>query len=246
MKKLIIAVSFLCVINSGFAQTFITKAKIEFERKTNNWKQYEGDGDNAWIDQLKKSVPQYSLHYFDFSFDGTKSIYKPGKESPTPTSAFFRDGPAYENVVYNDYAANMFTTNKQVFENNYLIHDTLSKIKWKITSETRMIAGFNCRRAETILMDSVYIVAFYTEEIMVSGGPEGFNGLPGMILGVAMPRTAVTWFATKVELTTVKETDFKIPTKGKKTTVASLNKDINGLVSRWGKYAHRFVWFISI
>jgi GLPGLI family protein len=31
-------------------------------------------------------------------------------------------------------------------------------------------------------MDSVFIVAFYTDQIVTSGGPESFNELPGMIL----------------------------------------------------------------
>jgi GLPGLI family protein len=245
MKKILIAISFSFILKSGFCQQFITKGRIEFERKVNNYKQFEGE-DNSWIEQIKKMVPQYTIDYFDFVFDGNRSIYKPGRESPTPRNAFMGTPPASENIVYNDYATNMFTSSKQVFENSYLLHDTMPAIKWKITSETRMIAGFNCRRAETILMDSVYIVAFYTDEIMATGGPEGFNGLPGMILGIAMPRTAITWFATKLELSTVKETDFKIPAKGKKATRASMKADIDGLVTRWGKYAHRFVWLVSI
>ena len=32
------------------------------------------------------------------------------------------------------------------------------------------------------MCDTVYVVAFYTEDIPVSGGPEMFGGLPGMIL----------------------------------------------------------------
>jgi GLPGLI family protein len=49
-----------------------------------------------------------------------------------------------------------------------------------------VIAGFNCRRANAMIMDSIYVVAFYTDEILTTGGPESFSGLPGMILGVAL------------------------------------------------------------
>jgi GLPGLI family protein len=81
---------------------------------------------------------------------------------------------------------------------------------------------------------------------MATGGPENFSGLPGMILGIAMPRANVTWFATKLELAEVKETDFKITTRGKKTTIPGLKSDVNELVKRWGKYAHRYMWMIMI
>ena len=45
----------------------------------------------------------------------------------------------------------------------------------------------------------MYIIAFYAENITVSGGPEQFNGLPGMILGVVIPRLHVSYYAQNVE-----------------------------------------------
>lgn len=42
-------------------------------------------------------------------------------------------------------------------------------------------------------------ICFYTDDILVTGGPEGIHGLPGLILGVGIPRLHTTWFATKVE-----------------------------------------------
>ena len=62
-------------------------------------------------------------------------------------------------------------------------------------------------------MDSVYVIAFYTDQITTTGGPESFNGLPGMILGVAIPRINTTWFATKLELVEVKPQDLIAPIK---------------------------------
>ena len=42
-------------------------------------------------------------------------------------------------------------------------------------------------------------------------GPELFTGLPGMILGLAIPRYYTTWFATKVELADIDETKIVPP-----------------------------------
>ncbi len=57
------------------------------------------------------------------------------------------------------------------------MQDSTRKITWKITDEMREIAGFSCRRANAIMLDSIYVVAFYTDQIPVSGGPESFSGL---------------------------------------------------------------------
>ena len=51
----------------------------------------------------------------------------------------------------------------------------LEKIEWKITNDERVIAGLDCRKAVGRIMDSVYVIAFYSEQILVSGGPESFN-----------------------------------------------------------------------
>ena len=93
--------------------------------------------------------------------------------------------------------------------------DSLRKIKWKITDETRDIAGYTCRRANGILLDSVYVVAFYTEKIPISGGPESFSGLPGMMLEVALPHENVIWRATKVTDVPVPPASIVPPKKGK-------------------------------
>ncbi|HUR10441.1 MAG TPA: GLPGLI family protein [Flavitalea sp.] len=243
MKKTLLLFGFLATTIFSHAQ-FLVRGKIEFERKINVHKQFDGDAE--WLNELKKHIPQYNITYFDFLFTGDKSLYKPGKENPDNGRDNWGEGPAKENVVYADYSKNTFTSFKKVFEQNFLVEDSLKKIQWKITSDTRKIAGFECRKATAIIMDSVYVFAFYTDEIIVSGGPESFNGLPGMILGVAIPRISTTWFATKVELTEVAETELKKPVKGKKTDLATLQTTLQTSFKEWGKYMQRNIWFIII
>ncbi len=83
------------------------------------------------------------------------------------------------------------------------------------------------------MFDTVAVFAFYTDEIMVSGGPESITGLPGMILGVGIPKTFTTWFATQVSL----QPNLKSivpPGKGKKSTRQEMFSKINQLAKRWG------------
>jgi GLPGLI family protein len=73
-----------------------------------------------------------------------------------------------------------------------------------------------------------------------------FAGLPGMILEIAVPRLYTTWVATKVQLTTPKETDFGKPQKGKKVSPQELEKTIFSSMKDWGNFASRNVWWVSI
>lgn len=87
---------------------------------------------------------------------------------------------------------------KDVFGSAFNIKDSIAKIKWRLSNENRIIAGFNCRKATGILMDSIYVFAFYTDEITIPGGPCTVNGLPGTILGMTIPRLYTSWMATKI------------------------------------------------
>ncbi|HLX67160.1 MAG TPA: GLPGLI family protein [Puia sp.] len=224
---------------------FLSQGKIEFERKVNQFAQREAiadPGDEAWTEFAKKFMgDKFKTDYFDLLFTRTKTLYRPGRESPDKPNQFFLQPPAQQNVVYADLDQEKAVSQKTVFEQLFLVADTLRRIKWKITDETRPIAGFNCRRANAIIMDSIYVVAFYTDEILTSGGPESFSGLPGMILGVALPHEHVSWFATKVEAVQVPETQVVAPAKGKKITNSGLLETIQKSLKDWGKEGRQFM-----
>lgn len=216
---------------------FLSQGKIEFEKKLNQYAQLEGD--NSWSELQKKSISQFKTTYFDMLFTRTKTLYKPGREGTGTSMGWFSELPAQENTVYSDLEQEKSVSQKKVFEQLFLVQDSIRKIRWKLTDETRTIAGFSCRRANAIIMDSIYVVAFYTDEILTTGGPESFNGLPGMILGVALPHQHVTWFATKVEAVSVTDAQLIPPQKGKKTDNAGLKETVNTALKDWGKYAQR-------
>lgn len=228
------------------AQTqFLSKGKIEFERKINVHKQLDGEENSEWYKEFISKQPKFYTTYFDLQFTGTKTVYKPGRETD-PFRNWWLVGPSKENVVIADLETQLVNSQKKVFEDIYLLQDTIGKIEWKIGEEIRTIAGFECRKAVAIICDSVYVVAFYTDEIAVSGGPESFNGLPGMILGLAIPRLYTTWFATKVELIDPKPTDFNIPTKGKKITEQNLQRVLQSSLKDWGKQGQRNIWWVML
>jgi GLPGLI family protein len=221
---------------------FLSQGKVEFEKKLNQYALIESDNDNSWSDLQKKTLSQFKTTYFDMLFTRTKTLYKPGSREGAGTNmGWFSELPAQENIVYSDFEQEKSVSQKKVFEQQFLVQDSIRKIRWKLTDETRTIAGFSCRRANAIIMDSIYVVAFYTDEILTTGGPESFSGLPGMILGVALPHQHVSWFATKVEAVPVTDAQLVPPQKGKKTDNAGLKETVGAALKDWGKYAQKFL-----
>lgn len=232
-------------------QIYITKGKIEYEKLVNTHKIMDeswGGSDKSILEMFKKSMPPTGTSYFDLYFDKEKSLYKPGREvQVTQRPPDWVGGQANDNVVFNDLGKQTTTTQKNVFENTYLVQDSLRTLNWKITNDTRTIAGLECRRATAVIMDSVFVVAFFTEQILCTSGPEGFNGLPGMILGLAIPRLHMTWYASKLELIDVKDTDLAVPKKGKPINNKDLHKQLQNLMKDWGgRTPQRNIWQIMI
>jgi GLPGLI family protein len=213
------------------AQQFITKAVIEYE-VTSNIQKTMGNG--TFEDMIKDKLPQFKIGYYDFTFADDKSIYKfdhwsdESKKIPT----WWRSGDE-ENVWYCDFKTGKLSMLKNIDGSDLNIQDSLRKMQWRITNDNRVIAGFNCRKAVAIIFDSVYVFAFYTDEIMISGGPCSINGLPGMILGVTIPRLYTSWIATKVVVNDVNENEIKPVNARRNYDMKFLETTINERTKDW-------------
>lgn len=236
--KVLLLLPALCIAMHSRAQ-YTFSGKITYERKVNVHKLWEG---NEWLQQFKDKIPKFLVNYFELSFTPANGYYKPGKEVEMPKLNWGLP-PGAENEVFTDFNTGMVTANKLIYEQRFLIQDSMRKLKWRITNEVRTIADYKCRKAVTKICDSVYVVAFYTDDIAVSGGPEQFGGLPGMILELAIPRLASTWVATSVNVATVKNPEQPSFPKGKKVNFKELEGTLRASFKDWGKEAQRNIWW---
>ena len=245
MKCIITTILLLTVLLTEAQSRFIGSGRIEYERKTNQHRSFENEGENEWVKEIKKSIPKFVSDVFELQFTADRSVYKLAKEN-TDNKYLWNSKPSETDVLIQDLNNKKVSIQRDVFEQTYLLQDSARNLEWRITEETRDIAGFECRKAVTKICDSVYIVAFYTDQILVSSGPESFGGLPGMILGLAVPRLSVTWFATKVELSTPSSIQLNPVQKGKKTTWAKLGSDMQKAIKDWGKEGAALMWRFSL
>ncbi|WP_051416668.1 GLPGLI family protein [Asinibacterium sp. OR53] len=238
-KTLLLALIFVTSIAYTHAQTqFIQSGKIEFEKKLNLQKEIEIA--YPWFENMKDKFPKFVTSYSNLSFRDGKTLYEKGKDSDTKVPFWFDDKNT-EDVIYSDLEHGTFVKKQTVFDSKFLLSDSIRKINWRIFNETRDIAGFECRKAAGIIMDSVYVIAFYTDQIPVSGGPLCFTNLPGMILGIAIPRLNITIMATKLELETPKTDKLVPPPPGrlKKTDYKNFLSTLQKAMGDWGKGGQR-------
>jgi GLPGLI family protein len=227
---------------SANAQQFINSGMIEYEVRINNHRMF---GDGFFAEMFKDKMPNFSTTYYKLTFDNNKTIYKfdrLNEKDKLPWNNY-----PEENVWYNDFNTDKRINQKFVFDQTYILEDSLMKMDWKlIPNETREIAGFVCRKAQTIIFDSVYVFAYYTDEITVSGGPMGIHGLPGMILGITIPRMFSSWIATKLQVNGVNTNIVTAPTKGKKKPAIELQQQIEKVSKNWGTWGRQSIWNIFL
>lgn len=200
------------VLNANAQYAFIpTSGTVHYERKFHilNYlkRNYLNKPDlntwtKMWMDNVVKNGPVELITKHTLKFYDQESVFETVKETYPST---YRDAMGYlpifsESKTYSNFSTNQFHKLLPFGDDEILLVDTIPSVKWKYTDEYRNIAGYDCRRANGLIQDSIYVVAFFTNQIEIPGGPELIQGLPGLILGVSIPKMNINMFASKVEL----------------------------------------------
>lgn len=162
---------------------------------------------------------------------------KPSQGGVSISVSMSGDGDKYMNTKDK-----ISYTEEDIFGDEFVIKDSLPKIAWQITNETKIIGDYNCVKATYIepvskndleayeryqekikngkpsffemkKPEPKTITAWYTSEIPVSFGPNGVWGLPGLIL--QLENENYIYFCTKVSLKNNEKVKIKIPNSGK-------------------------------
>ena len=233
MKSLYLLIIILFFSINATAQQFVDKAEIEFEVNTNVKKNMSNNG---WDEMMKENLSELKTSFWTYSFIDNKSIFKFNRWSEKTRIPKNLKDQDEENSWYYDFNSKTMSSQKQVVGSNIVINDSIAPIEWKLTNENREIAGYNCRKAVGKIFGDVYIFAFYTDDIMISGGPISINGLPGMILGLTIPRLYTSYIATKVNLTVNNTAEIKPITSKKTYSAQEFRNLIEDKTKDWWSY----------
>jgi GLPGLI family protein len=189
-------------------------SKEEIQKEMAIWGKQQGN----WED----------LYLLEFDTKATMYKSKPQEEN---LGYYWRKDEVF---YYRDLTVKRFTDKVTLGDKDYIIKGDLTRTKWKILNELRDIQGFICMKAQT--SHPIYgtpVIAWYTDKIPVAGGPEGFGGLPGMILQLEFNNDDVIIEATKVTFA-ADQKDIVLPSKvkGKASTFLAFADSKNKFIKQ--------------
>jgi len=245
MKRLLIASAMLIAISSS-AQ--VKEGKILYERTMQM--QIRINDDNPAFQNM---IPKERKDKFELLFTEGKSLWQPVEDDGQNDETAFGDGggmrmvfrgPGSNDIIFHNVTDSKKVEQRELADKNFIITDSIRKMSWKVTGETKTILGHNCMKATTqrtqpsmrmtmdngqakreSVTDTLNIVAWFTNEIPGSFGPDIYQGqLPGTILEIDVNNGRSSFKAIeispKVDIAKVKE-----PSKGKKATPEEFAKE---------------------
>ena len=245
MKRLLIASAMLIAISSS-AQ--VKEGKILYERTMQM--QIRISDENPAFQNM---IPRERKDKFELLFTLGKSLWQPVEDDGQGDETTFGEGngmrmvirmPGTDDITFHNIAESKKVEQRELGGKSYIIADSIRKMSWKVAGETKVILGHNCMKATTQrmqesfrmtmdngeakrerVMDTLNIVAWFTNEIPGSFGPEMYQGqLPGTILEIDVNNGRNSFKAIeispKLDVAKVKE-----PSKGKKSTAEEFAKE---------------------
>ena len=222
MKKISIVLLMLTVVQTTMAQ--LKEGKIIYEQKVDLHRRIPEDNQ-----QMRSMVPPSRTTKFELLFADNQSLYKAVEEEPDLTEQHnggmvIRINGGADNEYYKNFSTRQVVEKRELMQEMYLLEDSIRSFTWKMEEgETKTIAGYTCKKATGKSDRGSDIIAWYAEDIPLPAGPEQFNGLPGMILGLDANKAEIVFTAVLIEKKADKK-NLKLPAKGKKVTGAEFAK----------------------
>ena len=208
----------------------INSGKIVFERKTNLMKRFNDPRMKKFVNEDNK----IKVDMFVLQFNDTSSVFTPIVSNvPDDMSWMTTRNTYYQNTQEQTQLSILSLMGQEIY-----IKDSLPVRDWKITESNRKIGNYECRKAIYEKNDSTRLYAWFSVDIVPSLGPEGFCGLPGMILGLATEDGGVIYFAKTIELIAPKKEELTYNTgKNKIFTLAEFKTKVETEYANtpWGK-----------
>lgn len=200
-----IVVFFFINVTYIFAQNQNKENVIIYERSLNmhafiRAQRTSDQSSDLKINEYRKANPQFLKVNYILEFDKFHSFFREVINSKNTTGGIYEQYTelAMKNTVYSKHTDSTYQIKKELFSNTFFIKDRRKQVKWKITDENREILGHNCIRANGLLNDSIYLVAFFSPTIPYDVGPECIGGLPGAILSLYLPDDNVSYISKEI------------------------------------------------
>ena len=225
MKKILsIAVMGAFCFSPGYGQ--VKEGRIVYERKVDMYRRLEDPG-------MKSMIPQFNVTKAELLFSMDESLWRNIKEEEDirDQAGEDHDRPVVrmrfgggDDQLYKDYGAQKMIEQREMGPKKYIIEDSCPHQSWKLEEDTMRVKGYLCKKAVTKTRDGRSVVAWYTEDIQSSAGPEIYGGLPGLILQLDINGGEMVLTAVELATQGMDKGVVKAPVDGKKITRAAFQK----------------------
>lgn len=177
------------------------------------------------INGMESEVPRTRKENFELVFGNNQSIWKTVEQDNDDMHTSSDGGmqirmvvAGNNDVIHCNFETGKRTEKREFLDKTFIVDDSISKLKWKMTGETKSILNHNCMKATTTrittqtrmtmddgkmerkeVQDTSNIIAWFTSEIPVPAGPGEYQGqLPGLILEMNISNGRQTYIATSI------------------------------------------------
>jgi GLPGLI family protein len=244
MKKILFTLTAFLLATIIFAQQ--KEGKVVYERAT---KMQVHINDN---DQVAQNLPQTRIDKFELLFANSQILWHISDEQ-TPEDdnggggggvQIRMIGGGTDDISFYDLTHGTSTEQRDMFERKFIINDSIHKLNWKLTGESKTVLNHVCQKAiaqrigtrmimnmdngkvdRKEVSDTSAIVVWFTADIPVAAGPGEYQGqLPGLILEADINNGRQLFKAIeispKADFASIKE-----PKNGKKVTRDQFKKE---------------------
>lgn len=252
MKRYLLAAVSLFTISSLHAQS--SQGKVTYERISKLQISFAGLPGG-----MEQQMPTTRTDKFELTYGNNQSLWKQAEnEAEDDGGSFQTEGGANirmivagsNDVLYSNLETGKKVESREMMDKVFIVEDSISKLKWKMAGETKVILGHNCMKATSSrvskrtmmnmdngvmekkeIEDTSLIIAWFATDIPVSAGPSEFQGqLPGLILEMDIKDGTQVFKAIsiseKADLSVIKE-----PTGKKRYTRAEFKEAVDKMLS---------------
>jgi GLPGLI family protein len=171
----------------------------------------------AMRDQIPSEVRSERLLHF--TPDAALSLTPPREQSEEGSSriAMRFAGQSEDERMFTDLEAGTTLQTRSFLRRPFLISGEPKTMPWRITGEQSMFLGQPAMQA-VATRDSVTYEAWFAPALAVPVGPDGYGGLPGVILLLTVDGGKTTYAAQEIRLDAPDPAALVPPTEGQAVT----------------------------
>src|ERR1035437_2498868 len=209
--------------------------------------------------EMAQMMPRTRKDKFVLSYGNNQSLWKHEDEEINNDEASGNGvqikmvGPGQNDVVFQDFTTGKKVEQRDMMDKKFIIEDSVKKLNWKLTGETQTVMGHLCSKAiaqrigkrmqmsmdngkmeRKEISDTSNLIAWFTNDIPISAGPEVAGQLPGLILSLDINNGRMVYTAMEIS----GKTDvaaIKPPTKGKKVTLEEYRAETSKMMEEMEK-----------